>query len=98
MKYKNIFVGLFVIAAIIYSCNKSALNQPPLGKIQKTDMENKAGVEGLLIGTYAVLDGYATTAVLNDYGRSTSNWLYGSICGSEAYKGSTLNDQENTMN
>ena len=98
MKYKNIFVGFFVIAAVIYSCNKSALNQPPLGNIQQTDMENKAGVQSLLIGTYAVLDGYGTTAGLIDYGRATSNWLFGSICGSEAYKGSDISDQETSMN
>jgi starch-binding outer membrane protein, SusD/RagB family len=98
MKYKKIFVDFFVIAAIIYSCNKSALNQPPLGNIQQTDMENKAGVQSLLIGTYAVLDGYGTIAGLIDYGRATSKWLFGSICGSEAYKGSGIGDQENTMN
>jgi starch-binding outer membrane protein, SusD/RagB family len=98
MKYRNILIVFFVIAGIIYSCNKSKLNQPPLGNIQQADMENKSGVESLLIGTYAVLDGYGTVAGLIDYGRTTSNWLFGSICGSEAYKGSTIDDQENTMN
>ena len=98
MSIKNLAVGFLVIAAMVYSCNKSALNQPPLGNIQQADMENKAGVEGLLIGTYAVLDGYGTIAGFIDYGRAGSNWLFGSICGSEAYKGSTLDDQETTMN
>jgi hypothetical protein len=98
MKYKYIFAGFFLLVGIVYSCNKSKLNEPPLGNIQQSDMENKTGVQSLLIGTYAVLDGYGTVASLLDYGRPTSNWLFGSICGSEAYKGSTLEDQEFTMN
>ncbi len=84
MKYKKIGLNI-LIAVIICSCNKNKLNQPALGALDETTLENKSGVEGLLIGAYSMLDGIS--GIQFNYGAAGSNWVYGSICGSEAYKG-----------
>jgi hypothetical protein len=57
MKYKIIFLNVFTAAIIIISCNKNKLNQPALGLLDDAALANKSGVEGLLIGAYALLDG-----------------------------------------
>ncbi len=89
------YIKLFVLAAtagiLIYSCKKTYLDKRPLGQVDETALANKKGVEGLLIGAYSLLDG-----VVGDkysWGAPASNWIYGSITGSEAYKGSEDYDQ-----
>ena len=98
---KIVFFGI-ICCAIIFSCNKSRLDQPALGQLDETALANKHGVEGLLIGAYALLDGVSDDESydpnLGPIGgggwlASASNWVYGSICGSEAYKGSDPGDQ-----
>ncbi len=42
---------------MICSCNKNKLNQPALGLLDDAALANKNGVDGLLIGAYALLDG-----------------------------------------
>jgi hypothetical protein len=92
MKYGKWIILILSGGATIYSCNKSNLSQPALGSLDETKLANKKGVEGLLIGAYSMLDGIGTNPLA--FGASGSNWIYGSICGSEAYKGSSLKDQE----
>ena len=94
MKYlKAILITAFLITVIV-SCYKSKLNQPALGVLSAADIANQKGVDGLLIGAYSLLDGVAVPGNPgNVYGAGTSNWIFGSICGSEAYKGSTGSDQ-----
>lgn len=90
MKYlKTLFLTL-VAGSIIYSCSKSFLDKPALGELDETILANKKGVEGLLIGAYSLLDGVGSSK--SDIGSSGSNWIYGSICGSEAYTGSFTGD------
>ena len=72
--------------AIVFSCNKSYLNKRPLGQLDEKALANKKGVEKLLIGAYSLLDGIGGNK--SSFFSAASNWLYGSICGSEAYTGS----------
>ena len=91
----NKIVLIFFMAVISDSCNKK-LDQPVLGLLEESDIMNSKGVEGLLIGAYALLDGYSgdTYGQTGWWGSAASNWIYGSICGGEAYKGSEPWDQE----
>ena len=57
MKYKIMFLNVFIAGVILCSCNKNKLNQPALGLLDDAALANKNGVEGLLIGAYALLDG-----------------------------------------
>ena len=103
MKCKKIIPFTLTVIAIIFACNKKKLDQPALGQLDETALANKHGVEGLLIGAYALLDGVSFDDLYDPvlgpvgggggYSAGASNWIYGSICGSEAYKGSEEGDQ-----
>ncbi|MDP9041421.1 MAG: RagB/SusD family nutrient uptake outer membrane protein [Bacteroidota bacterium] len=85
MKYKKYFSLLAMLLMIGYACNKDKLNEPTLGFFVQDTVANKKGVGELLIGAYSLLDGESGSNIT--YGSAASNWIYGSICGSEAYKG-----------
>jgi len=50
-----------------------------------------------LIGAYSLLDGVDGDPSVLEWYSAASNWIYGSICGSEAYKGSEPDDQEEAL-
>lgn len=76
-----------------YACKKNFLDKPPLGQIDPSLLSNKAGVESLLIGAYSELDGYG--GIGENQASAPSNWMWGSITGGDAYKGSTPSDGAN---
>ncbi|HWD87220.1 MAG TPA: RagB/SusD family nutrient uptake outer membrane protein [Mucilaginibacter sp.] len=85
----------FLTFTVIISCYKSKLNQPVPGALAEQEIASKKGVDGLLIGAYSMLDGVsiAPGGFFPDWEAAPSNWVYGSIAGSEAYKGSIQGDQ-----
>ncbi len=89
------FIYLLIIwLPLLFSCKKD-LDQEPIGSVDETKLTNKKGVEGLLIGAYSLVDGETDPySPIFGYGSAASNWVYGSICGTEAYKGSDLNTQD----
>jgi hypothetical protein len=90
---KNRILTVLTILAgitIIVSCGKSFLEQKPLGALDENVLANKAGVEGLLIGAYSLLDGYGAGG---NWDASGSNWVYGGVVGGDAHKGSDAGDQ-----
>src|SRR5258705_12290855 len=91
MKFIKIFFLTIGLGIYFYSCGKNYLDKRPLGPLDEMGIANKKGVEGLLIGAYSLLDGIGGNK--SGYGSAASNWLYGSICGGEACKGSDENDQ-----
>jgi len=91
MKYIKLLVFAAVVGILVYSCKKTYLDKRPLGQVDETALANKKGVEGLLIGAYSLLDGVA--GFRYGWAAAASNWIYGSITGSEAYKGSEDYDQ-----
>ena len=94
MKKKNIKYIPIICLALIFSCKKD-LDQAPIGSVDEAKLTNKKGVEGLLIGAYSLLDGYSNPYVGNtNWGSAASNWVYGSVCGTEAYKGSSNRNED----
>jgi len=88
---------LVFTAQFFYSCKK-ALEQPPLGSLSEEIVANKNGVNGLLIGAYAALDGTGDNGTSlggggDAFQASPSNWVFGSIAGGDASKGSDGSDQ-----
>jgi hypothetical protein len=92
---KIILIGLITAVAVtIYSCSKSFLDKEPYGTLDDQILSTKKGVETLLIGAYSLLDGYQSSPFIGDaYQSAGSNWVYGSISGGEAHKGSDPTDQ-----
>ena len=88
MKKKILFVGLVLISSsIIYSCKEKFLQIPPSGVYDLASLTNKKGVDGMLINAYATLDGRE-----GQQNGGASNWLWGSIRGGDAYKGTEPTD------
>jgi hypothetical protein len=94
LSYMKALKVLFIAAAIsfvAYACKKSYLDKPALGQLDPSALANKNGVNGLLIGAYSLLDGYGGAG--GDWSAAASNWVYGSVAGTEAHKGSSVGDQ-----
>mgnify|MGYP001420551831 CR=1 FL=1 len=91
MKYLKILFLSAAVALIGYACKKSFLSKAPIGALDPAALANKNGVNGLLIGAYALLDGFGGAG--GGWASAGSNWVYGSVAGTESHKGSSAGDQ-----
>lgn len=73
--------------SVLSGCKEKFLELPPQGVYDLTSLSNKKGVDGLLINAYATLDGRQ-----EQQNGGASNWLWGSIRGGDAYKGTEFSD------
>jgi hypothetical protein len=75
---------------MLVACGKF-LTVAPIGPTTPSVLGTYAGVQGVLIGAYAALDGQGT----NDagWGSAADNWVYGEVVADDSYKGSTTLDQ-----
>ena len=92
LNYKSIALGSIVLFTAAYSCKK-VLDKTPAGVLGGATLANKAGVDGLLIGAYSILDGYYSGQPGTNYASGISNWSWGGIGSDDAYKGSSTGDQ-----
>lgn len=85
---------LAVVLLIGFSCGKSFLDRSAKGALNEEILSTKKGIEALLIGAYSLLDGFQNVPFIGDaYKSAGSNWVYGSIAGGDAHKGSDPTDQ-----
>jgi len=94
-KISLIGFSLLFVAVFIYSCKEDFLERTPPGSLSASFLSNTKGAEALLIGAYAVLDGFIDGGgvFLGGWQSSGTNWVYGSVAGGEAHKGSEAGDQ-----
>ena len=89
-RFKYIVYAAMVATMPLYtSCGDEFLEKPAIGALSDDVLANEAGVEKLLIGAYAALDGID----IGNWETDPSNWVYGSVAGGEAHKGSNGADQ-----
>ncbi|HXO75170.1 MAG TPA: hypothetical protein VN824_08055, partial [Puia sp.] len=101
MKSKKYWAFFSVLAAgvvlVIAGCSKGFLNKNPQGTLVADQINNEAGLTGLLNGAYAALDGQGQNGTSigggDPWQASPSNWIYGSIAGGDSHKGSSIGDQ-----
>lgn len=86
INYGALIIGLVYVTMIMYACKKF-VDKQPTGSLSQTQLYNKTGIEGLLIGTYHALGGDV------NWGSAPSNWVFGSVLADEGYKGSINSDQ-----
>ena len=88
-------ISAFFLAGwlLIAGCSGDFLNITPNGALDEATLANEKGIETLIIGTYAMLDGTSS----NGFGweSAASNWMFGSVRALEANKGSDAGDQPN---
>jgi hypothetical protein len=90
-KYKFLIASSLAAIIVFAACKKDFLEKPPIGTLSPDIVTNEAGVQGILIGAYSLLDGNGSLGDGN-YGSAASNWGYGGVASDDAYKGSDPSD------
>ncbi|MDX1939737.1 MAG: RagB/SusD family nutrient uptake outer membrane protein [Saprospiraceae bacterium] len=85
--FKKLFMTILALTVLMVSCKEDFLNVEPTGSLSNSTLANKAGVEGVLIGAYAALNG-----VFGNRFEGPNHWVTGSILGGEANKGTDPGD------
>jgi len=99
MKRKIIFSTLAValFLSMFYACKKDFLETLPKASLDENILAAEKGVNALLIGAYAAIDGHTMGDDWNSPGGAVTNWVWGSVASDDATKGSTLNDQRHIV-
>jgi len=94
---KNTFLKpsfwILFIGAWVSSCKDSFLDVPAKGSLGTPQLLSQAGVENILIGAYSALKANGPATVPGSWSGNSTNWVYGSVCGQETFKGSDSGDQ-----
>jgi hypothetical protein len=91
---KFLIAGFLAFGIIMYSCTKDYLEKGAIGALSENTLANKAGVNGLLIGAYSLLDGVGgPDGDQGPWESAISNWVYGGVAADDAHKGSEYGDQ-----
>lgn len=90
-KFIVTLLGFVALGTVLDACNKSFLEKPVLGALSEEVLANDKGVLKLLIGAYAALDGQNVGG--GTWESAPDNWIYGSVAGGDAHKGSYGGDQ-----
>jgi hypothetical protein len=89
--HKKLIMSVFLtLLVVLAACTKSFLEKEPLGPIGENTLATKAGVNGLLIGAYSLLDGEGSPG--SNEGSAVSNWFFGGVASDDAHKGSEYGD------
>ncbi|GAB4032047.1 RagB/SusD family nutrient uptake outer membrane protein [Spirosoma gilvum] len=91
MKNK-IFISLTMLLALLGSCTGDFLEIKPKGQTFFESLTNKQGINLLLTGAYADIDGVNGT-VGDGWASAVTNWVFGGVSSDDAYKGSNAGDQ-----
>lgn len=85
--YKKPLLTILACMVLMVSCKEDFLEVPSTGSLGESQLSTKAGLEGLLIGAYAALNG-----VFGNRFEGPNHWVTGSILGGEANKGTDPGD------
>ncbi|WP_273566539.1 RagB/SusD family nutrient uptake outer membrane protein [Maribacter halichondriae] len=84
---KRTAVAAMAFLMVGVSCSDEFLEIAPAGALADAQVGTKDGIDGLLIGTYAALNG-----VFGNRFEGPNHWITGSIMGGEANKGTDAGD------
>jgi starch-binding outer membrane protein, SusD/RagB family len=80
---------IVLISKLFVSCGEDWLEVKPKGTLDQYVLADEKGIDAILIGAYSMLDGVSINFIWES---ASSNWLYGSIRGLEANKGTDAGD------
>jgi hypothetical protein len=96
LKYKIAMLSALVILAAVSGCKKDFLERTPIGSISEATLNNKTGINGLLVGAYSLLDGVGNGNTKdNIWTGNTSPWSpwLGSVASDDSRKGGGYGSQ-----
>lgn len=88
MKNRVLLVSfsLLVLALIAFACKDSFLSVPATGQLANAQLTSKKGIDGALIAAYSQVNGRGNRMA------TPANWVWGSIRGGDANKGTDPGD------
>jgi starch-binding outer membrane protein, SusD/RagB family len=90
--YYSVILALVIVLGTITACKESFLDVTPNGALDAQILATATGIDGLLISAYSMLDGISSQGT-GGWEAASSNWVFGSIRGMEANKGTDSGDQ-----
>jgi len=90
-KIKLIFTSLFGLIVMITGCSDEFLTKEPLGQFGTNSLLTEDGVNGILIGAYAMLDGQGLDGQA-PWNNDIQAWVF-NIASDDALKGTDAGDQ-----
>ena len=84
---RKTLITTLAVASITFSCKDSFLEVLPTGSLGEAQLTSKAGVEGSLLGAYSMMLGKNFSRLAGP-----NNWVFGSILGGDANKGTDPGD------
>jgi hypothetical protein len=85
--------SLLALLILLMSCNESHLEKKAVGSLDESVLANRAGVNGLLIGAYSLLDGVGASGTGSPWQSPVSNYLLGGIASDDSHKGTEYGDE-----
>ncbi len=95
MKKNIIFstLGVGLLLSLLFACSKDYLSTVPTASANNVVLANEKGVNALLVGAYAAIDGQINGQDGASWAGSVSNWVWGGVASDDATKGSDIGDQ-----
>ena len=87
LSLRKTLITTLAVASITFSCKDSFLEVLPTGSLGEAQLTSKAGVEGTLLGAYSMMLGKNFSRLAGP-----NNWVFGSILGGDANKGTDPGD------
>lgn len=95
MKRKNIIklcLSAGLVVGIATACSDEFLTREPQGQYSPSSLQTAKGVEGILVGAYAMIDGQGLDGQ-DAWNNDIQSWVFGGIASDDAYKGTDAGDQ-----
>ncbi len=92
MKKNNKICMMFVALILLFTgCDEEFLTREPEGQFGQPSLQTPEGVEGILLGAYAMIDGVGLDGT-NGWNVTVENWAF-NIASDDALKGTDAGDQ-----
>jgi len=91
-KYLKYILPVALVFGVVLSCQDSFLSKDPQGQYSPTALKTPSGVEGILIGAYAMLDGQGLDGQ-DSWNNDIQSWVFGGLASDDSYKGTDAGDQ-----
>ncbi len=89
--YKTVILTLTF--SFMLGCADDYVDIVPLGSLNPDVLNNKEGLDALLLAAYSALDGHTGGISNLGWQNDHTNWLYGEVLSDNALKGSSIGDQ-----
>ena len=93
MKKKSLKKYLFGLSFLtMFACGDDFADTSPIGVVGEEQLANETGIDLLLTGAYAIIDGVRATGAPTGFAISPDNWWF-DVIADDAHKGSNNSDQ-----